>query len=163
MSECNLFINKWFKDAQDMLDGFKKKGKSNIVAAKFTLTSNDSEGLVTYASSPGIDSLLESVLWYSSETDGPNTRGIFSSRDIGKVGPNIVPTISLLFSNRRKGRLVVAPSSWGPSDKRQPFDGEFPSRLHLDVSINSRGEILINGTTPRILARKTASKPKKRN
>jgi len=72
-----------------MFDEFKKKGIEKMVAVKFTLTSNDSEGVVTYASSPGIEPLLESLLWYfSSEMKGPNTQRTFASLDITVGDPD---------------------------------------------------------------------------
>jgi hypothetical protein len=151
LSDCSLFVSKWFNGAQKMFDEFEKKGIEKMVAVKFTLSSNDSEGVVTYASSPGIDPLLETVLWYfSSKMKGPNIQRNFASLDITSLRPDPskrTPVTSYLFSNRRVGRLVVEPSKWGPRDKRQLFNVNAASKLYLSVSHNVGDEILVEGIT----------------
>ena len=85
------------------------------MTATFTLTSNDSKGLISYASSPGVNSLLRSMLWFHSGMHGPNKVLKYSTLngDALRLEELYIPTVDTLFSDKRKGRLVVAPSTWG--------------------------------------------------
>jgi hypothetical protein len=123
MASCGPFIEKWFDHTEHELSK-EKPGSSTKMGVKFTLVTHGSNGRVGYASSLGIDSFLRSVLFYSSKTEGPHKRRSFSSVDLMNIDPfsKPVPILSYLFSDRRKGRLVIDRSDWGPSDRRQIFN-----------------------------------------
>jgi hypothetical protein len=149
VSSCDQFVKKWFNHVEYELSKLKP-GSTTLIGVKFTLVSHDSRGLVGYASSLGIDSFLRSVLFYSSETEGPHKKRTFSSVDLMNPRPfaERVPVLSYLFSNRRKGRLIIERSGWGPSDKRQIFNVDAPDYLYLSVSHHSNREIVVTGFSP---------------
>lgn len=149
MPTCDQFVKKWFNNVEYELSKLKA-GSTTLIGVKFTLVSHDSRGLVGYASSVGIDSFLRSVLFYSSETEGPHKKRSFSSVDLTNIDPftKRVPILRYLFSNRRKGRLIVERSEWGPSDKRQIFNVDAPDYLYLSVSHHSGAEIVVTGFSP---------------
>ena len=119
------------------------------MTATFTLTSNDSKGLISYASSlSGVNSLLRSMLWFHSGMHGPNKVLKYSTLngDALRLEELYIPTVDTLFSDKRKQRLVsLARSTWGPSDSRQPFNVEAPRTLLLSITY-SHGEIRVVGT-----------------
>jgi hypothetical protein len=59
-----------------------------------------------------------------------------------------VPVLSYLFSDKRKGRLIIERSEWGPSDKRQIFNVESPYYLFLSVTHHSNEDIVVTGLSP---------------
>jgi hypothetical protein len=150
ISDCNLFIKKWFDGADDLLADIKKTGEEKWISVKFTLATNDSKGNVIYATSTGIFGYVYSLLYYSTRTEGVNRERAFTSLDFDKPDtyykPN--PTIACLFSNRRVGKRVMGRDMWDAYDKRQPFDMETPSLLFLSVS-NRGGNIFVKGKIPR--------------
>lgn len=159
MVTCSNFISKWFDGPEKTTESFKKDHVKKVVTATFTLTSNDSKGLISYASSPGVNSLLRSMLWFHSGMHGPNKVLKYSTLngDALRLEELYIPTVDTLFSDKRKGRLVVAPSTWGPSDSRQPFNVEAPRTLLLSITY-SHGEIRVVGTFHKnILSVKTIS------
>jgi len=150
MSDCNLFIKKWFDGADSLLADMKKTGEERWISVKFTMTTNDSKGNVIYATSTGIFGYVYSLLYYSTNTEGINRERSFISLDLDKphtyYKPN--PTIACLFSSRRLGKRVIGRDMWAPFDYRQPFDIEKPANLFLSVS-NFGGNIFVKGKIPR--------------
>ena len=149
MTHCEEFVKKWFDPVEHELSKLKP-GDTTITGVKFTLVSHNSKGRVGYASSLGIDSLLRSVLFYSSETEGLHKKRSFSSVDLMNIRPfaKRVPVLSYLFSDKRKGRLIIERSEWGPSDKRQIFNVESPYYLYLSVTCHGNGDIVVTGLSP---------------
>ena len=116
------------------------------MTATFTLTSNDSKGLISYASSSGVNSLLRSMLWFHSGMHGPNKVLKYSTLngDALRLEELYIPTVDTLFSDKQRA-WTSCRSTWGPSDSRQPFNVEAPRTLLLSITY-SHGEIRVVGT-----------------